>query len=461
MGTSNGQPAADTARPNGAWMRQIDKTSQAIRVVAWDVVIMKLSLLRVPYVPRPDEAPFLDRMKQQSQGGLVVRVAVPDDRESERFFGVPMARRGMQAVWLHIANGRAQPCRLRLASLDPNYYPPLEAAFVNHFAVGKRFLTFGLLAWIYLPLLIFLPFKVLAARSANRRMDAFFQEQGISSGLILPGRELKGFVFASHDAGTKEITVRLAAGGDVTEFTFSIPIPGLRVDHGAKRFEAFQNSAPAIDCDEAELRRRLAAEPRSTTNRHGTVEGDPLNLVAIGDFDAILDGFGARWDETEVISFFSCWRMCKSFMLGSEYRYSPVSSLFVAGRCQDFALQKARHTINERLHLRLWMTHLRYKGKPVWIGQISRDIGVRFTLKTWNLTTHKIDPDVDEARDYVLDDLMEAGRASHVAYVPGVQPSDRSAPRRNLTGDPYFTNGDRAVVIFSETRTEPVFLSWE
>ena len=28
---------------------------------------------------------------------------------------------------------------------------------------------------------------------------------------------------------------------------------------------------------------------------------------------------------------------------------------------------------------------------------MSRDIGVRFTWRTWNLTTHRIDPDVDEA----------------------------------------------------------------
>src|SRR4051794_34647757 len=106
------------------------------------------------------------------------------------------------------------------------------------------------------------------------------------------------------------------------------------------------------------------------------------------------------------------------------------------------------------------MTPLRFMGKPVWIGQISRDIGVRFTLKTWNLTTHKIDPDVDEARDYALDDLMESGRVSHVAYIPGAQPCERAAPRRNQTGDPYFTNGLRVVAVFSETRTTATFLDW-
>jgi len=180
----------------------------------------------------------------------------------------------------------------------------------------------------------------------------------------------------------------------------------------------------------------------------------------VGDFDTILHGLGARWDETEAITLDSCWRMAKAFLLGSEYRYSPVSSLYVDGRSQDFALQKARHTINQRLHLRLWLTPLRFLGKPVWIGQISRDIGVRYTLQTWNLTTHAIDANVDEARDYVLDDLLQAGRVSHVVYVPGVQPCERTAPRRNLTGDPYFTDGLRAVAVFSETRTEPIFLSW-
>ena len=102
--------------------------------------------------------------------------------------------------------------------------------------------------------------------------------------------------------------------------------------------------------------------PRSTTNRRGTNEGDPLNLVVIGDFDTILGGFGARWDETETISFKSCWRTFKAFVLGTNYRYSPVSSLYVEGRSQDFALQKARQSINERLHLRLWLTPLRFRA---------------------------------------------------------------------------------------------------
>ena len=336
----------------------------------------------------------------------------------------------------------------------------MEAAFINHFAIIKQLISFGILAWLWLPMAILLPFRAYGAWSANARMNAFFQEHGVNSGLILPGHELAGFVFTTHDAGTKQFTVTLAGAGGVKAFSFSVPVAGLKVDHGNKELEDRQQSMTAIECDETELRHRLTGQPRATSNRRGTREGDPLNLVMIGDFDTILHGLGARWDETEAISLNSCWRLAKAFLLGSQYRYSPVSSLYLEGRNQDFALQRIRHTINQRLHLRLWLTPLRYLGKPVWVGQISRDIGVRLTFKTWNLTTHAIDANVDEARDYVLDDLLGAGRVSHVAYVPGVQPCERTAPRRNLTGDPYFTDGLRAVAVFSETRTEPIFLDW-
>jgi hypothetical protein len=373
---------------------------------------------------------------------------------------VPLAHRGIQPVWLQISNQGRGPCRLSIASLDRNYYPPLEAAFINHFHIFRRLVGFGLVGWLFLPLLILLPFKVLGARAANRRMNAFFVAQGIGWGLILPGTDEAGFVFTSLDEGTKQVAVRLLSAEGSKDFFFALPIPGLKVDYHGKPLDALASAGDAIECDEGELRRRLESLPRGTTNRRGSVQGDPLNLVAVGEFDAILNGFGARWDETETISLRSCLRTINAFVRGSRYRYSPVSPLFVDGRSQDFALQKARQTINQRLHLRLWITPLRFRGQPVWIGQVSRDIGVRFTVKTWNLTTHRIDPDVDDARDYVLDDLTERARVAQVGYVAGVGAAPQSNPRRNLTGDPYFTDGLRAVAVFTDTQSNPTFLNW-
>jgi len=108
--------------------------------------LLDLRLLRVPYKPRPEEQSFLQRAEVQRDDEFVVTASVLDDRESERFFGVPLARRGIQPVWLRITNSGGQTYRLRLASLDPNYYPPLEAAYVNHFAIGRRLFTNGLRA---------------------------------------------------------------------------------------------------------------------------------------------------------------------------------------------------------------------------------------------------------------------------------------------------------------------------
>src|SRR5216683_5083685 len=204
--------------------------------------LWKIRWLGIAYTPQPDECSFLQRMDVQRDDDLVVRVSVLDNRESARFFGVPLARRGIQPVWLEITNNGKQPYRLRLASLDPNYYPPLEAAFVNHFAVGSRLLSFGLLGWFFLPLLFLLPLKILGARSANRRMNIYFQEHGIGLGLIKSGNKIAGFVFTSLDEGTKKFSVRLLGATGVKDFAFSIPVPGLKVDHGNREFDALGNS---------------------------------------------------------------------------------------------------------------------------------------------------------------------------------------------------------------------------
>jgi hypothetical protein len=422
--------------------------------------LSKSRWLGIDYAPEPGERAFLERAELQKDDTVAVKAAVLSNQESERFFGVPLARKGIQPVWLQITNNSTAPYRLRLASLDPSYYPPLEAAYVNHFHIVRRILGFGVLAWIFFPLLVLLPFKLIAARIANRRMNGYFQEQGLGYGLIQPGTTVGGFVFTRLDEGSKQFSVKLLGPAGPREFAFSIPVPGLKVDYGHKELDEVVASQQACECDEAELRKRLEAMPRSTTNRTGKVEGDPLNLVVIGTFETVISGFGARWDETEAITFRSSMRMAKAFALGSTYRYSPVSPLFVEGRSQDFALQKARQTINERLHLRLWLTPLRFQRQPVWIGQISRDIGVRFTPKTWNLTTHKVDPDVDDARDCLLDELLETERVSLVGYVPGVQAALKTAPRHNMTGDPYWTDGLRAIVMFAEARTSPNLVNW-
>ena len=425
-------------------------------------------LVTTPYAPDPVEDGFLARAQSQENDRVAVTVAVPSPAEGRRFFGVDLARRGIQPVFLRIANRTAGTVRLQMVGIDPRYFTPLEAAGLLHFSVLRRLSAFGAMGWLFLPLLALVPLKLLTAWLNNGRMDEFFRAHGFRLRPIGPGETAAGFVFTTLDLGTKALTVRLsaleglresleavqgAAGGRLAaEFMFAVPVPGIAADYLDRDVSGMRAGAIEEPVDVEGLVTRLGTLPAATSDASGKRSGDPVNLVVIGEFESLIGGFAARWDESETITLRTCWKTVRAFLWGSSYRYSPVSPLHLFGREQDFALQRTRHSINERIHLRLWLTPLRFRGSPVWVGQVSRDIGVRFTTRAWNLTTHRIDPDVDESRDYVIEDLTLAGRVEATGYVGGVGACGRDAPRRNLTGDPYFTDGRRAVILLAPSR---------
>jgi hypothetical protein len=426
-------------------------------------------LFITPYDPEPGFTGFLERALSQENDRARVTVAVLSAAEARRVCGVPVDRHGIQPVFLRIENRSADALRLRVVSLDPAYFTPTEAAGVCHFSFARRLLAFGAIGWFLLPIVLLAPLKLVTAWLANRRMDDLFRSIGMRLVPIDPGASASGYVFTTLDAGTKAVHVRLATVTQVGEsfaedataaalpttcdFHFTVPVPGIDADYLRRDFATIVPPESVVACDVGDLVTRLAALPPATMNAAETRRGDPVNLVVIGTFPTLLAACAARWDESESITLATCWKTVKAFLLGTTYRYSPVSGLHLFGREQDIALQRTRHSINERLHLRLWLTPLSFAGRPVWVGQVSRDIGVRFTFRAWNLTTHRIDPDVDEARDYVLEDLLQARRVQAAGYVGGVGRRDRSAPARNLTGDPYFTDGRRVVILLAAART--------
>ena len=437
-------------------------------------------LVTTPYQPAPAYDSFMPRAQTQEQPQAAVTVAVLTVLEARQFFGVDVARRGIQPVFLRVVNRSAEGLRVQMVSIDPNYFTPLEAAGVNHFSIFRRLSAFGAIGWVFLPLVPLVPLKLITAWLNNARMDDFFRAQGFRLGPIAPGETAEGFVFTPLDLGTKAVHVRLTRLGNIrqtiatamgfakpeptagepttaaaiaTDFFFTVSVPGITADYLGRDFASIRPAASVEPCTVDTLVSRLEALPAATMNAAQSRPGDPVNLVLIGDFETLLSGFAARWDESETITLATCWKTVRAFLWGSNYRYSPVSPLHLFGRDQDIALQRTRHSINERLHLRLWITPLAFDGKPVWVGQVSRDIGVRFTTKAWNLTTHRIDPNIDESRDYVIEDLTLAGRVEAAGYVGGVIACPRDAPHRNLTGDPYYTDGKRAVILLSPKRT--------
>lgn len=378
----------------------------------------------------------LKRTQTQAEGGVKVTAAVLSAEECLAKFGVNLYRRNIQPVWLEIENNDNESVLFLPAGLDPEYFTPLESAFLSRFAI----------------------------RAADHdAMDQYFFKTAIKY-RIAPGSAISGFIYTSLDEGTKSFNVDVVGeDNQLRTFTFFIPVPGIQVDHQNVDWENLYPAGEVVDYDESGLRKALEALPCCTTNKKGTEQGDPLNLVVIGDLDDVYYAFiRAGWDETETIYRASLFKTVRSFLFGGRYRYSPVSALYVFGRPQDVALQRARTSIHERNHLRLWLAPMRFEGELVWIGQISRDIGVRFTRKT--ITTHKIDPDVDETRDFLIQDLWYSQGLKTFGYVKGVGPASYDQPRANLTGDPYFTDGNRAVLWVSSQPSafsDVDWLDWE
>jgi hypothetical protein len=103
-------------------------------------------------------------------------------------------------------------------------------------------------------------------------------------------------------------------------------------------------------------------------------------------------------------------------------------------------------------------------GLQVWVGQISRDIGIKMTTQSWYLTIHVISPEVDQDRFYLMQDLILPGAVSRFGFVRGVGASSMPDTRANLTGDPYLTDGLRLVLFVDEPRRtldQIDFLDWE
>ncbi len=386
-----------------------------------------------------DPPPFADRVQAQAAEGVTVSCAVPTRAEAEALYGVDLARFGIQPIWLEVDNRDADDrfWWLLPAGMDPHHYSPTEAAYAFH----------------------------ADASSLAEEIEGHFRELHFANP-VPPGSKVSGYLLVNLDEGYKAVDVDLMSREASRSFTFVFVDPDFRADFTRVDLDAIWAPEELVHLDtEDELRAAIADLPTCTNDRSGESEGDPLNLVMVGERREVFAAMVRRgWHATELITRGSLWRTVKSFLSGSRYRYSPISPLYVYGRPQDFSAQKARGSINERNHMRFWQTPLRFRGREVWVGQISRDIGVKFTLKSPTISTHVIDPDVDEARRYLLEDLAYSQTVVSVGFVRAQERVTREAPRFNLVGDPYFTDGHR-VVMFFERRPVALdamrFLPWD
>ena len=380
---------------------------------------------------------FIARAREKSAPGIKVSASALGARESQRSFGENLADYDIQPVWLSIENETDDQLIFLPIAMDPDYYSPYEVSFRFH----------GVFA-----------------SAANRARDKFFLQRQISS-ILPPHSHTTGFLYGVLDAGVKYAHIIIAGPDRLETFDFALPVPGAAFVGTNVRADSVYPGDKIQDLDLGVLRSTFAKYPCCTKNSDATRDGDPLNLVVVeSKRDPIVPFIARDWHLTRKLDIASMFETARAFVFRNEYLTSPVSPLYVFGRREDVALQKARSTINERIHARLWLSPYTFESRRVWIGQVSRDIGVRLTAQTWNLTTHKIAPDVDFDRSYLLQDLLMSGMVERYGFIDGVGAAPASAPRTNLTGDPYYTDGLRVVIFLSNqtnTLSEIARLPWE
>lgn len=321
-----------------------------------------------------------------------------------------------------------------LLSIDPDYFSPSEIAWMFR-SYGENKLDDE---------------ESLKEKGSLGDKIDMFMDRHIP--IVVPPRStVSGYVYTNLDPGRKAFGVELFGENEARRFEFVQLVPGFKADFMSVDFDQLYTQNELQNLDLERLRHYLETLPCCVLGGDRETAGDPLNLVIIGDGTHALATLARRgWDLTETMHGATMWSTAISSVFGSKYRTSPVSPLYLFGRPQDIALQKSRSTVDERNHLRLWRAPVTLDGQEVFVGQISRDIGVKLSSKTF--LTHKIDPVVDEARLYITLDIAASQTLRAVGYVKGVGYSDRKAPRFNYTNDPFYTDGLRVVLILGKDR---------
>ncbi len=355
-----------------------------------------------------DSVPIVQRAVVQEQGAFIVRASVPSKEEAKKIFGIPIYRRGIQPVWLEITNNSSSRARFIVSSVDPEYFSPLEVAYMHKKYFSKQ-------GWMDME-------KFLYANTIPRMIDA--------------GATESGFVFTHASNGTKSFNVDVfptRGNLGIEEFTFFVKVPGFVPDHAEIDFDGLYNEDEVLDISQGEVDDMLKTLPCCTTNRGGDGRGMPANVVLVGTGIGVLRALlRAGWTENS-------YEKNDIYLNNSNYLY---------GRPPDATFRKSRGNSTERNELSLWLAPIRVDGERTWIGQIKHAVGRRFEISETFFGT-ALDPNVDDGRNYLLQNLWYSHSLLAFAYSrSGLEvPSDQ--PAMDFANNPFFSDGIRIVMWIS------------
>jgi hypothetical protein len=295
-----------------------------------------------------------------------------------------------------------------------------------------------------------------------------------------PAGLARGFLDLIHqypaaDAGHGALIGRLGPANAAQPFSigdskdFTAPVPGrlfVGINQGtadaADAQGSFQvtlnvaspanGSAPAAALVEKPVKAvtpaLLAKIPRRVTDAAGD-PGDMVNILLVGSEDEVVQAFTtAGWVKVDA----SVQNAVVSGLLNTlekkAYLTMPMSQLYLFKRPQDYGFAHAEplKVAMTRHHLRVWKSPYQVEGQPLWCVAATHDTGIERDQRN-NGITHKIDPAVDDEREYVNATLAATGLVAQLAHVT---PPDPVSDAKTATGGSFHSDGRILVMVLKK-----------
>ncbi len=163
---------------------------------------------------------------------------------------------------------------------------------------------------------------------------------------------------------------------------------------------------------------------------------EPLSFIIIAKNDSQLINVlnKAHWELADDINVLSVYKITRAALFKKSYPQAPISPDFWNSKVHNFGFEKETSTNNvrRRHHARFWRTNYITKaGENIYVGTASFDNGLK-----WGIT-HKINPDIDTEREFLLEDLQKTNLLTKIEKQQFVKPELGS----NFSGVLFFTDG--------------------
>lgn len=192
---------------------------------------------------------------------------------------------------------------------------------------------------------------------------------------------------------------------------------------------------------------QLDSLPKRVVDAEGT-QGDRVNFIIVASENQVKDALAsAGWVTVDRTTKDAIFRGILASMSKQAYVTIPMSQLMMFNRPQDYGYAQGDplRVIAARHHFRIWKAPFTVGSQTVWVGAGTHDIGFDRDQRNGRVT-HKIDPDTDKEREYIVRSLTESGGVISTDYMTFTDPVKDA---KTAHGGSFHSDGRTAVVYFA------------